>query len=240
MTMSDDQPLNRRNFFRQGLRELLRPLAQSAQTLEEAIRQVSALEDEAEMARLARNRPGGAAPAPAPTVRGSATVWLRPPGALPDPQFADTCSRCRACVEVCPAHCIQIDPDGVKGGGVPYIDPNQAACVMCNGLLCMHHCPTGALLPTALGQIDMGTAAWHPESCLRTRAGPSENCTICVEQCPIGEVAIRLDGAGRVTVIEDGCTGCGTCQNQCPTSPKSITVTPRTGAGPVTVARGRR
>jgi NAD-dependent dihydropyrimidine dehydrogenase PreA subunit len=43
--------------------------------------------------------------------------------------------------------------------------------------------------------------------------------------------------AGKVQVIESGCTGCGVCQHDCPTSPKSITITPRPAAGPV--SRGR-
>jgi ferredoxin-type protein NapG len=44
--------------------------------------------------------------------------------------------------------------------------------------------------------------------------------------CPIGSVAIELR-ANMIHVNEDGCTGCGVCQQQCPTSPKSIVVIPR-------------
>jgi len=231
--MADDRQINRRKFFREGLGELLRPLTQLAGPLEEAIRQISSIDPEfkaAEAAQAAKNQS-----AAAPTVRAMPTIWLRPPGALPEQQFRDTCSKCGDCVQVCPAQCIKIDPDGVKGGGVPYIDVDTMPCVMCDGLLCMHNCPTGALVPTPIGEIDMGTAVWHRETCVRSRG---EECTICVDQCPIGAMAIELRD-GDIHVIEAGCTGCGVCQHYCPTVPKSITVTPRSSAGPVARSRSR-
>ena len=98
------------------------------------------------------------------------------------------------------------------------LDPNVMACVVCDGLKCMHVCPSGALVPIPLGEINMGTAVWNYETCVRSHG---ENCTICIDQCPIGTVAIELR-ANMVHVHESGCTGCGVCQQQCPTSPKSI------------------
>ncbi len=213
----DDRPINRRAFFRQGLRQVFKPLARAAEPLEQVIRQIGAMEDQA----------GGAPPPPrasSPTPLNPLGPVLRPPGAVPEPQFRDACSRCGECVRVCPVQCIRIDPNGLRGNGVPFIDVDAAACVMCDGLLCMHSCPTGALVPTPLADIDMGTAVWHPGSCLRTVAG--EPCSVCVDVCPVGEVAIGLLG-NAVQVKVDGCTGCGLCQNRCPTTPKSITVTPR-------------
>jgi len=38
----DDRPFNRRNFFREGLRHLLKPMQNMAAPLEDAIKQVSA------------------------------------------------------------------------------------------------------------------------------------------------------------------------------------------------------
>jgi MauM/NapG family ferredoxin protein len=214
----DDRPIDRRRFFRHGLRELFKPLARAAEPLENVIRQIGAMDDEA--AAVVAHRQSTP-----PPVNPLAPV-LRPPGALPEQHFRDACSRCGDCVRVCPAQCIKIDAVGLRGNGVPFIDVDAAACVLCDGLQCMHACPTGALVPTPIGDIDMGTASWHPLSCVRT-AGQS--CQICVDVCPVGEVAIRLDGA-RVDVLPDGCTGCGLCQNRCPTTPKSITVTPREAA----------
>jgi ferredoxin-type protein NapG len=227
--MPDDPRLNRRNFFRHGLGELLRPLVQSGGALDEVIRQINSLDSEAATAK--QNKPPSG---PAPNLRAVPGIWLRPPGALPDQKFLDTCTRGGECVKVCPVQCIKIDPNGAKGNGAPYIEIDEAACVLCTGLLCMHACPSGALTPIPIQDIDMGTAAWHEPSCLRTNG---EECTICIDHCPIGEVAIQLQ-AGKVQVIESGCTGCGVCQHDCPTTPKSITITPRSAAGPV--SRGRR
>jgi ferredoxin-type protein NapG len=203
MPNDPDKPIDRRRFFRRGLRELLKPLVDAVEPLEEAARQLGRIE-----ARV--------------PARDRALAILRPPGALREQQFLDTCSRCRKCVEVCPAQCIKIDFSGARGGGFPYIDPNEMPCVVCDGLLCMHNCPSGALVPTALAMIDMGTARWNPHTCVR-RDG--EDCRICVEHCPLGAVAIELR-AGRVHVIEGGCIGCGVCQHDCPTAPKSIVVNP--------------
>src|SRR5207302_1769340 len=81
----------------------------------------------------------------------------------------------------------------------------------------------GALGPIPLGEVNMGTAVWNYETCVRSHG---ENCTICIDQCPIASVAIELL-ANMVHVHDNGCTGCGVCQQQCPTSPKSIVVIPR-------------
>jgi ferredoxin-type protein NapG len=206
--MSSERKVDRRHFFREGLRELLNRAAAATEPVQDALRQFDMLPDQD--------------PAPQPEARDDRR-WLRPPGALfPDQSFRDTCSRCRACVEICPAQCIKIDSTGVSGNGAPYIDPNVMACVVCDGLKCMHVCPSGALVPTALADIDMGTAVWNYETCVRSHG---ENCTICIDQCPVGEVAIELR-ANMIHVL-DRCIGCGVCQQQCPTNPKSIVVMPR-------------
>ena len=203
--MPDDHRFNRRNFFRSGFRELLRPV-------------VDQLEDKlAELGKIAASTLPAEAKKPAFSLK-----FLRPPGALPEAAFLQACSRCGACVNACPANAIVINER--VADGAPFVDANAAACVVCSTLECMNVCPTGALVPVPMADIDMGTARWSPMTCLRTASG--EACTICVDVCPIGEVAIRLDG-NNVQVIDDGCVGCGLCQNKCPTSPKSITVEPR-------------
>jgi ferredoxin-type protein NapG len=110
---------------------------------------------------------------------------------------------------------------------VPFIDPDEMPCVLCDGLLCMHNCPTTALVPTPLEMIDMGTAEWRAELCVRSHG---QDCTICVDRCPVGTRALELR-QGAVVVHEEACTGCGVCQNSCPTNPKSIVVTPKSAGG---------
>jgi len=219
--MAEDERFNRRRFFREGLREMLKPLARAAEPMQRAIEQFESIASQP-----------AKKPASKPDPKNSGTlpsIWIRPPGALqPDQSFRDTCSRCRKCVEVCPAKCIQIDTTGARGNGAPFIIPEEMPCVVCDGLQCMHHCPTGALSPIPLTSIKMGTALWNESLCLRTKGDePSTNseqeCTRCIDTCPLGSAAIDLR-EGKVHVIEDGCIGCGVCQYQCPTEPKSIIV----------------
>lgn len=199
MDPNSDKPVDRRRFFRLGLSELLRPLASAAKPLERMAREIGKLDQ------------------PIPS---RPQVWLRPPGSLPEAKFRETCSRSGDCVRVCPAKAIRLEPG--KAGRVPYIDADAAACVVCTGLQCMSACPSGALKPTSINDIDMGTAVWHSASCLRTNG---QECTICVDKCPLGSAAIELK-FGQIAVKPLGCIGCGVCQLECPTSPKSITVIP--------------
>jgi ferredoxin-type protein NapG len=209
--MTGDKHVNRRRFFREGLRELLKPLGKAIEPLHEVARHFQELEAPSHE------------PKPASSSACQPANWLRPPGALEGKNFTDVCSRCGECVKVCPAQCIKIDATGATAGGAPYIEPDVMPCVMCTGLLCMHTCPTGALRPIPIQDIDMGTARWREETCVRTIG---EDCTICLDQCPMGSAALVLNG-NRVEVKVAGCTGCGVCQHYCPTNPKSIVVTPR-------------
>jgi ferredoxin-type protein NapG len=203
---NDETPMDRRRFFRRGLAQLIKPIASALSPLERAAKQIGTWD--ASLGQTGRRVP--------------LNVWLRPPGALAEKDFLDACSRCGKCAEICPAHCIKIDATGLHGAGAPFIDANASACVVCSGLYCMQVCPTGALVKTALTDIDMGTAVWQEDTCLRTTGG---DCRICVDECPLGEMAIKLKGR-EVAVQPLGCIGCGICQQYCPTNPKSVVVIP--------------
>ena len=206
-----DKKMDRRRFFRAGLAEMMKPLDAAIKPLENVAREFGKL-DEIE------SRPP--APRIAPVVD---RPWLRPPGALPEREFRDMCSKCNQCVSACPVYAIRIDYSGEEGAGFPYIDADMQACTLCDGQPCMPACPTGALAIVERDDIDMGTANWFEQTC---RLSQGEDCTICLDDCPIGRNAIDLQ-EGRIVVIEDGCTGCGLCQNHCPTDPKSIIVIPK-------------
>lgn len=150
-------------------------------------------------------------------------LYLRPPGAIPESQFISTCYRCGNCVSACPVDAIQplkILSDAITG--TPTIDPNVQACVACEEVACTKVCPSGALQKlTDLRQIHMGLALVEHKTCVRSSG---EECTLCVDKCPLGSAALRIDDGGRVEVLEAGCTGCGVCQMVCPTKPKAIVV----------------
>lgn len=155
-------------------------------------------------------------------------TFLRPPGARLEHEFLNTCFRCGACADACPAHCITLmQSDDERLRGTPTIDPDLAACVVCDELACMKACPSGALRLVDRFGIRMGLARVRLSLCVRT-AG--EDCRICVEKCPFGDGAIRIGADGRVDVRdpslngERGCVGCGVCQFHCPTRPKAIVV----------------
>lgn len=150
---------------------------------------------------------------------------LRPPGALPEKEFLDTCYRCGNCVDVCPARAIRTtSSDDLERAGTPYIDPDLSACVVCDELACMKACPSGALkLVDRPETIRIGLAVVHHERCVRSRG---EDCTLCIEKCPFGERAITLNDRGAIEVLASGCVGCGVCQFYCPPAPKAIRIDP--------------
>lgn len=203
--MSEDKPIHRRAFFRRGLGELLKPLAEALAPIERTLDELQKLD------------------ALGTTGSSPTSLVLRPPGALPESHFRATCSRSGECVRVCPVQAIKIDATGRIGNGAPYIDATHMPCVVCSGLQCMHVCPSGALRPTPLPDIDMGTAVWQEHLCLRSDG--TNDCTICIDQCPLGQTAIELSD-GKVRVNPLGCIGCGVCEHYCPTTPRSIVVIP--------------
>ena len=193
--MSDET--GRRGFFKEALNQLIQPVAEFL--------------DDTISDHLPVDEPGKRA-------------LLRPPGALPEKEFLETCHRCGNCVKNCPASAIlplqSTQSDIVN---TPYIEPDEQPCVICDSLACMYVCPSGALQTVYAEDIRMGLAVFSAETCLRTK---EVDCTYCVDTCPIGDDAIRLTPDGFIEVLDPGCTGCGVCQYACPTSPKSIVVEP--------------
>lgn len=149
--------------------------------------------------------------------------WLRPPGAIAEAALIETCLRCGACVDICPADAIfALGETEGPATGTPAIDPDRAACVVCDGLQCTTACPSGALLPLlSPGDIAMGIAEVYAPLCVRTHG---ESCDACVEGCPLGAEAIHFADDGPPEVLSAGCVGCGVCQFRCPTEPKAIVV----------------
>jgi ferredoxin-type protein NapF len=155
------------------------------------------------------DEPPGPPPPPPPRPA------LRPPGAVDEAIFADTCKRCGKCVEVCPRQAIAPLEDGTPG-----ITPRRAPCVVCDGLKCTTVCPSGALISLAPFDIRMGTAMIDARRCV---AWQGQACDRCVASCPVPG-ALVVDDAQRPLVDPGRCIGCGVCENVCPTSQAAIYV----------------
>lgn len=193
--MSDET--GRRGFFKEALNQLIQPVAEF---LDDRVGDHLLTEELSERA------------------------ILRPPEALPEAEFLETCHRCGNCVKNCPANAIlPLQSTQSDIANTPYIDPDEQPCVICDSLACMYVCPSGALQTVYAEDIRMGLAVFSADTCLRTK---EVDCTYCVDTCPIGDDAIRLTPDGFIEVLDPGCTGCGVCQYACPTSPKSIVIEP--------------
>lgn len=190
--------LDRRNFFRHGLRNFARTVADSVS------------------GELGARKPSTPRPIEARPFR-----RLRPPGALPEEDFLSACTRCDACFDACPVDAIVPVPDGRPDAGTPRILAAEAACAVCSDFRCSTVCEPGALLPIhALTEIEMGIARVDPQHCVTFHG---QACDACVTACPTLPPAVNLVD-GRPSVDVRTCIGCGLCEQLCPIAPKAIQV----------------
>jgi ferredoxin len=136
-----------------------------------------------------------------------ATNWnpqlVRPPGALPEPDFLARCIKCGQCMRICPTNVIH--PAGLEVGleglWTPMLNFRigssgcQVNCIACGNL-----CPTAAIRPISLaerrgtqqfaeqGPIRIGTAFVDPGRCLPWAM--DKPCIVCQENCPVSPKAI--------------------------------------------------
>lgn len=151
----------------------------------------------------------------APTI-----PMFRPPGAISEAQFLAGCTRCNECAQACPHHAIRPAPERLGPlAGTPTIEPDLAACMMCEDFPCIQACEPG-VLSDAASKV-MGTARITEPLCL---AHQGTTCTVCSERCPVeGAIVVTR---GRPSVDETTCTGCGVCRFVCPAPENAILLMP--------------
>lgn len=158
---------------------------------------------------------------------------LRPPGALPERDFAAQCIKCGQCVRACPYGTLKLASlAGLAATGTPYFEPRDVPCYMCPDLPCTKACPSGALDPRLddIGRARMGLAVIDEEHCLSWQG---MRCEVCYRVCPVRGKAIIINTESRKVsrhavfepmIDSEHCTGCGLCEKSCPTELAAIRV----------------
>jgi len=136
-------------------------------------------------------------------------IPFRPPWAVSEPLFQETCTTCDACIKVC--------GEGVLrrgGGGYPEVNFQAAECTFCGE--CVNVCTPQALLKTEQN----ADAPWDLKAriaatCLSQNA---ITCRVCGDRCDARAIRFQLAVGGVADPIIDlsSCTGCGACVEPCP------------------------
>ena len=136
------------------------------------------------------------------------TDWLRPPGALEEARFLESCTGCGDCVTACPYGSIRI----LAGQKTPIIHPDDTPCYLCADFPCITACEPEALQPVgAVTDVAMGLAVVSQHLCT---AG--QGCNACVAQCPTRAIVMDFSSMD-IRVDEARCVGCGICEYTCKT-----------------------
>lgn len=132
---------------------------------------------------------------------------IRPPWAMPEPDFVNLCSRCSECIDVCPEDIIQ-----PGSGGFPEIKFHNSGCSFC--AKCVSVCSDAAL------SMQGDCPPWQhkavvTEACLSLRGVA---CSSCGDSCDERAILFRIGPRGvcQPIIDESKCTGCGYCLTPCP------------------------
>ena len=198
----EDKEYDRRNLLRQGAHFFAKPVVQNVQN---KIDNVNKAVD-----KITKRVP-----------------LLRPPGAISEKQFLQSCSRCDECIHACPKDAIVRAPKkmGFLVYNTPYIDPMRNPCVMCTDLPCISACPDKALLPVQdMTDVNMGYAILDKKKC---QAYGDTFCQQCVIDCPVPGAITQIND--KPIIDKNICTGCGVCMRSCSTVniPLAIKIKPQ-------------
>lgn len=146
--------------------------------------------------------------------------FIRPPCALPDPDFNMVCARCGNCSAVCPTKIITPSQDiiSIESFLTPVVDFSDSYCLPeCKH--CGDVCPSGAIEKFSLEKKKnhiMARALIHIDDCLLQQR---KECDLCKYHCAYDAIEISRKGNSKLSlprVIEDRCTGCAACKIICP------------------------
>ena len=136
-------------------------------------------------------------------------VAFRPPWAVAEQAFSETCDRCDKCIEACFSDVLK------RGaGGFPEVNFSKAGCDFCGD--CASACPTRAINKTDSNS----ETPWYQYASVKTSC-LSENgvvCRSCGEACDVKAIRFKLVVGGSAMLEMDPaqCNGCGECISVCP------------------------
>ena len=141
---------------------------------------------------------------------------FRPPWALEEYDFTETCTRCGECIKQCEEQ-ILVE----ARGKFPVVDFKRGECTFCEA--CVTCCEPKAL------RIDSEEDRKNPWS-LEVRVGHTcvaqkgVVCQICGDQCleRVFRFRPRVGGAVQMEMEMEKCTGCGACIAPCPVDALTI------------------
>jgi len=153
---------------------------------------------------------------------------IRPPGAVPEPEFLNACVHCASCMKVCPTNGLQpcLFEAGLEGLWTPRLVPRIGGCEKnCNR--CGQVCPTSAIRNLSLEEKSfarLGTAVIDRSRCIAWEQ--DKTCLICDEACQYNAITSRTETIQGVRltrpyVDERICMGCGICESRCPLEGRS-------------------
>ena len=122
--------------------------------------------------------------------------------------FADDCTRCGKCMQVCETKIIV-----VGDGGFPTVDFQKDECTFC--YQCADVCPEPIF--KAKHETPWTAKASITDKCL---AHQNVECRSCGDMCePMAiQFQLRAGGVALPKIELDECSGCGACVAVCPTS----------------------
>jgi ferredoxin-type protein NapF len=133
---------------------------------------------------------------------------IRPPWAIAEFDFVNTCTRCNECVEKCPENIIVKAEDGF-----PTINFDLGGCSFCQE--CVAACDAKALSIISAGYSPWDLKADISNDCISLHG---VMCRSCVDSCDEDAITFqyRVGGVSQPELNQKSCTGCGFCVVTCP------------------------
>lgn len=133
---------------------------------------------------------------------------IRPPWAIAEFDFVNTCTRCTECVDKCPENIIVKAEDGF-----PVINFDLGGCSFCQE--CVAVCDDKALSISSTEYRPWDLKADINNDCISLHG---VMCRSCADSCDEDAITFqyRVGGVSLPEINQESCTGCGFCVVTCP------------------------